>query len=480
MASASPTPEGSVPAAASNEAPRSPGPSVQEYLDRDSRAVPPVLREEINEPLGSQDISVDRYVSASWHEQEVEKVWRKAWQFACRLDQIPEVGDHVLYEIAGDSLIVMRTGPDQIQAHFNACLHRGRKLRGQGGSVSELRCPFHSFAWNLDGSLKDIPCAWDFSHVKPESFGLPQAKVGTWSGFVFINLDPDCEPFEDYVATMAADAAHWPMEDRTIYFHVAAEIACNWKVALEAFIESFHVIGTHPQLMPWMADANSQYDVKAAEPWNRMITVQGAPSPHVADGMTEEDVLDSYYETRAFYSAGVGRDLTAPADGSEPAVPEGGTARKVLASQLRNQLESTFGRSYDDASDTELLDAIQYFLFPNFCVFVGARTNAAYRFRPVGNDPDRCIAEVILLAPPVGPGQEKPVAPPVRWLAEGEDFADITELGLLGPVFDQDYFNLPFLQEGLHTTRKPGITLANYQESRIRHFHRTLEQWLER
>src|SRR5215212_5507308 len=127
MASASPTQEGSVPVAASEVAPRSPGPSVQEYLDRDSRPVPPVLREDFNEPLGSQDISVDRYVSASWHEQEVEKVWRKAWQFACRLDQIPEVGDHVLYEIAGDSLIVMRSGPDEVKALFNACLHRGRK-----------------------------------------------------------------------------------------------------------------------------------------------------------------------------------------------------------------------------------------------------------------------------------------------------------------------------------------------------------------
>jgi nitrite reductase/ring-hydroxylating ferredoxin subunit len=458
---------------------RSPGPSVQDYLDKDSRPVPDVLRYDVNEPLGSQDISVDRYVSQAWHDAEVTKVWRKAWQFACRTDQLRDVGDHVIYEVAGDSLIVMRTGPDEIKAYFNACLHRGRKLRAQGGKVSELRCPFHSFAWNLDGTVKDIPCVWDFSHVKPEEFKLPQAKVGTWSGFVFVNPDPDGEPFEDFIGSLATELERWPMDDRTIYFHVAAEIGCNWKVALEAFIESFHVIGTHPQLMPWMADANTQYDVRAGEPWNRDITVQGAPSPHVADGLDEQDVLDSYYETRAFYSAAGGRDLTAGAEGP-PLVPPGGTARRVLADQLRAQLENTFGRSFDEYTDSELLDAIQYFLFPNFCVFVGARTNAVYRFLPAGNDPDRCIAEVILLAPPPAPGTQAPPAPPVRWLQEGENFADITELGLLGPVFDQDYFNLPYIQEGLHTTRKPGITLANYQESRIRHFHRLLEQALER
>jgi nitrite reductase/ring-hydroxylating ferredoxin subunit len=456
---------------------RSPGPSVQDYLDRDTRPVPDVLRYEVNENLGTEDISVDRYISADWHAREVEKVWRKTWQYACRLEQIPNVGDHVLYDIADDSLIVIRTGPDEVKALYNVCLHRGRKLRTQPGQVSELRCPFHSFAWNIDGTLKNIPCQWDFSHIKPENFGLPEASTATWGGFVFINMDPECEPFEQYIASMAKDWERWPTAERRTFLHVAAEIACNWKVALEAFIESFHVIGTHPQLMPWMADANSQYDVRRDEPWNRMITVQGVPSPHVAANLSEEDVLDAYYETRAFYSQGAGRDLVAPEDG-EPEIPAGSSAREVLADQLRAQLQDTFGRPFDDATDTELLDAIQYYLFPNFCIFAGDRTNAVYRFRPKGNDPDRCIAEVLLLSEPA-PGQSTEPAP-VRWLQPGEHFADIKEWGLLGPVFDQDYFNLPYIQEGLHAARKPGITLADYQESRIRHFHHLLEGWLEK
>jgi len=458
---------------------RSPGPSVQEYLDRDTRPVPDVLRYEVNEDLGSADIPVERYFSPDWHAREVAKVWRKSWQFAARLEQIPEVGDHVLYEIADDSLIIMRTGPDEVKAFFNACLHRGRKLRAQAGKVSELRCPFHSFAWNIDGTSKDIPCQWDFSHIKPETFSLPEARTATWGGFVFINMDLGCEPFEQYIASMAEDWQRWPTENRVTYFHIGAEIACNWKVALEAFVESFHVIGTHPQLMPWMADANSQYDVRRSDPWNRMITVQGVASPHVAASLTEDDVLDAYYETRSFYSRGTGRDLARPEGDSEPPIPEGSSAREVLADRLRDQLEATFGRSFLQATDTELLDAIQYYLFPNFCIFAGDRTNAVYRFRPLGNDPDRCIAEVLLLAEPATDAE--PVKPgPVRWLQPGEDFADITELGLLGPVLDQDYFNLPYIQEGLRTTRKPGISLANYQESRIRHFHHLLEDWLER
>ena len=459
--------------------PRYPGTTWINVVESDSVPLPDELRYDINDFIGTEDISVDRYIEQEWHDREVDKVWKKAWQFAGRLEQIPEVGDHFIYEIIHDSLIVMRTGPAEIKAYFNACLHRGRKLRANDGRISEIRCPFHSFAWNLDGTLKDLPCAWDFEHVEQKTFNLPEAKVATWGGFIFISMDPDAEPFEQFMGQMGKDWQRWPYEDRYTYLHIAGVIDCNWKVGLEAFLESFHVMGTHPQMMPWMGDANSHYDVLADEPnWNRSITPQGIPSPHIADGLTEQDVLESYYETREFYTAGTGRDLSR---GEEeiPELPEGMTARAQLAAQLREQLGKAAGRSYASATESELIDGIQYFLFPNFAVFGGDRTNAVYRFRPSGDSPHQCIAEVLLLAQPK-PGVPVPPPSPVRWLQEGEQFSDITELGLLGPVFDQDYFNLPFIQEGLRTTRKPGITLATYQESRIRHYQKTLEEWLSR
>ncbi len=112
-------------------------------------------------------------------------------------------------------------------------------------------------------------------------------------------------------------------------------------------------------------------------------------------------------------------------------------------------------------------------------MFAGPRTNAVYRFRPYGNDPDKCIAEVFLLAqPPADGSHPKPPAP--RWLQPGETFSDIKEIGLLGPVFDQDMANMPFIQEGLKSLRGPGIQLARYQENRIRHYHEILDEWLAR
>lgn len=257
---------------------RCPGPSVQDYLDQDSRPVPPALRYERNDHLGSEDIDTARFTSREWAEREMRQVWRRVWQFACLESEIPEVGDHEVYEIGDDSLIVVRTAPDEIRAFVNVCLHRGRKLRTGGGNVSEFRCSFHGFAWNLDGTMQTPPCAWDFPHVTPEKFALPEAQVATWRGFVFINMDPYAESFDSYRGTFD-DYYIWPLENRYKSLHIAKVLPCNWKIAQDAFIESFHVIATHPQMLPWLADANSQYDVIADQPnWNRMINIQGAPA----------------------------------------------------------------------------------------------------------------------------------------------------------------------------------------------------------
>ena len=132
---------------------RRPGPSVQAIFASDVNPAPAVMREE--SPASGQsdaDVSIERYFSKDWHDREVEKIWRKTWQLACRVEDIPELGDHVLYEIVHDSLIVTRTAPGEIRAYVNSCLHRGTMLRTEGGCVKQFRCPFHGWTWNVDGT----------------------------------------------------------------------------------------------------------------------------------------------------------------------------------------------------------------------------------------------------------------------------------------------------------------------------------------
>ena len=214
------------------ERPRSPGPSVQEYLDRDSRAVPDALRYNRNDQDDSADIPIERYISPEFAKLEMEKLWYRVWQMACLEDEIPNVGDHVLYEIGDRSYIVMRTETG-IRAYVNACLHRARMLRDRAGNVPELRCTFHGFTWNLDGSLKNIPCEWDFPHVDKTKMNLPEARVDTWRGWVFLNPDPDStESLSDFLGKF---------DDCGIS---CGCVVITWKDSMKASCAAFQLHGT--------------------------------------------------------------------------------------------------------------------------------------------------------------------------------------------------------------------------------------------
>jgi phenylpropionate dioxygenase-like ring-hydroxylating dioxygenase large terminal subunit len=455
------SPTSRLPGTADATLPKSRGLSYQQLLDTDTKPVPAVLRECSPRNLGSHDIPVERYTSRAFHELEVEKVWKRVWQMACREEEIPEVGDHVVYEIANLSILVMRSAPGEIRAYHNVCLHRGRILRERDGNCRKIRCPFHGFTWSLDGKLETIPADWDFPHVDKANFSLPECRVGTWGGFVFINMDTECEPLERYLAGLDAQFARWPLERRYKAAHVAKIIPTNWKVVQEAFSEAYHVIATHPQILAGIGDANSQYDVY--ENFSRAITPNATPSPHLDWQPTEQEMFDAMVDRR------IDEDPML-------VIPPGMTARQVAAEGSRMMLRDVCGKEYADGlCDSELVDSFYYTVFPNFHPW-GAFNRIVYRFRPYRDEHEMSIMECMYLAP--YKEGEKPPPAKIHWLGLDDPWTDAPELGGLARIFNQDVFNLPKVQRGLRATQKPGVTLANYQEAKIRHFHTLLEKWI--
>ncbi|QUW65311.1 Rieske (2Fe-2S) protein [Pseudomonas synxantha] len=180
----------------------------QEVLARDDQSsVPADMREHF--PAGRYRMEVDRdaYLSAGFHQLEMDRMWSRVWQMAAREEQIPEAGDLTLYEIGELSFILVRNEALEIKAYYNSCRHRGRRLCSGDSSVRELRCPYHGFAWDLDGTLKRIPAAWDFAHLDWEGRRLLEVKTDTWGGFIFINMDPACEPLADYMESLPGELA---------------------------------------------------------------------------------------------------------------------------------------------------------------------------------------------------------------------------------------------------------------------------------
>jgi nitrite reductase/ring-hydroxylating ferredoxin subunit len=434
---------------------------VQDILQADERKISPYLLQESVPDLGTEDIPTEIFFSKSYHDLEVEKLWKKVWQVACLESDLEKVGDHVVYNIAHLSAIVVRSAPNEIRAFYNACLHRGTQLRVNAGRVSGFQCPFHGWKWNLDGTLAGIPCRWDFKQVEDEAFRLPELKVAIWQGIVFVNFDADCEPLESYLENIPEQFQHLPCppEERFTAVHIIKTMPANWKVTLEAFVESYHFAATHPQVLPFTGIARCDlYDRHS-----RSILPVGVSSPYLDTPLDENDL------SRAL----------AIFEGEDPETVrlEGGmTARACAANAARLRLQGSLGIDTSSLPDSYVLDVMSYQIFPNLVLTPSLSFPVLMTFRPDGDDPDTSIMEVRLLLP-CPPGPRPANAKPHR-LGEGDKWSSVPEFARIGTVFDQDTANLSRIQKGLKASAKAGITLGEYQESIIRHFHRSLDRQL--
>lgn len=445
-------------------------PNWRDLAQADSKPVPDFLTEEIAPNLGASKIPPQRYTCPDFHKKEVEKIWKRTWQVACREEELAEAGDHIVYKVAGLSFLVVRTAELKLKAFWNVCLHRGRCLTNDSGKgAKQFRCGYHAWTWHLDGKLAYYPGAWDFPDVQAEKFKLREVQIDTWGGFVFINPDLNAPPLATHLGSMAGHFERWPLERRFTLWHIRKRINANWKVALEAFLEAYHLTQTHPQALGSVAEHGTQYDIYDEGPaqFNRLITPTGVPSHHSRNG----SALGAIAEVWALLNA-----LRADEANN---LPEEIRDRASIAEWRRQTLGQMTHADYSVLSDAEMLDSIQYFLFPNFCPWYGEGLPLSYVFRPDSDSPDTCYFDIWMLIRKPDQG-DAPPAPQMIELGPDEPFEP--HIGAMGLIFDQDDQNMPYVQQGLKTWPgdPEGVTLARYQESRIRHYHQVLMKTLER
>lgn len=446
------------PALAPGEA-RCPGPSMQDILDADGDNPPAAMRAQAYTFLGDADLPFARYTDPAFHDLEMERLWPNVWQWACREEHIPGVGDRYVYDVGHHSVLVVRGADMAIRAFINSCPHRGMKFAAEssrGVRRSNIRCPFHGMSWNLDGTLREVPCRWDFPHIEDATFGLDEVACEVWGGFVFIHMGENPPPLAEQLEVMPEHFKLWPMDDRYVAMHTEKVLPANWKMAMEAFLEAWHVLETHSQAVYTAADANAQYDIFGRHV-SRFIHAIGVPSPHLRQEVSEEVLFGK-----------LGRD---PA-----ALPPGTTARAEHARLLREELGAAFATDLSGVSTTEMIDSIEYFLFPNAFFFPGISIRLCYRFRPLGVD--ECLHEILILQPLPASGERPPPATPIR-LGVADSYTTVPGFAL-AEILDQDTDNLALQRDGAKTSRKGAQTLGNYQEARIRRLHLTLDEYLSR
>ena len=230
-------------------------------------------------------LSPERYISRDYAVKEARLLWPQVWQVACREEEIPSPGDYITYEVGGESVIIIRTKSGEILAYHNVCPHRGRRLADGCGKAVRFRCGYHGWAFDIEGRNISVTDREDWNGaLDTENLHLKRVRVDTWGGFVFIDFRVNGEILEEFLEEIPRNLGPYEYEKMRYRWYTTVHIPANWKVALEAFIEAYHVSATHPQLLHIFGDdyTNSYASGKHSNfKYERMLTPPGSPSPRL-------------------------------------------------------------------------------------------------------------------------------------------------------------------------------------------------------
>ena len=202
------------------------------------------------------------YLTADAYTRDKATIFAREWFCAAREGDLPEAGDHLILDIAGESILLVRDKAGKLHAHYNVCRHRGARLCDaasdarwgvtlDAGVVARnlIRCPYHGWSYALDGRLLAAPHLQDMPGFDKADYPLHPVGVATWGGFVFLNLTSDTAPdFDAGLGEAPRRLGNYPLADLRTAQTIRYELAANWKLILENYNECYHCPGVHPEL----------------------------------------------------------------------------------------------------------------------------------------------------------------------------------------------------------------------------------------
>jgi Rieske 2Fe-2S family protein len=180
------------------------------------------------------------------YEAEIRGIFLKSWLYVGHQSQIPGTGDYFLFEIADESVIIVRSAAGEVSALLNVCRHRGSRVCSDAvGHESRLVCRYHGWTYGLDGSLRAAAhMAGEFERAR---YGLKRLQTRVFMGLIFINFDADAPPFSAIEQDMAEPLRPYGLERARVAHRQNYPIAANWKLAVENYCECYHCAPAHPE-----------------------------------------------------------------------------------------------------------------------------------------------------------------------------------------------------------------------------------------
>lgn len=204
----------------------------------------------------------EAYVGLDWFERERDAVFGRQWFCVGREEEIPSPGDHLVADVAGESVIVTRTRDESLAGYINLCRHRGALLTDASGKPGQesigptgtfrgsIQCSYHAWTYSFDGLLRAAPFLDESDGLRKENLPLHAVQVEVWGGFVWVHLDADgAPPLSPQFQEGEEYLANYPLTDLRVAVRIVYPIAANWKTIVENFNECYHCGPVHPELV---------------------------------------------------------------------------------------------------------------------------------------------------------------------------------------------------------------------------------------
>lgn len=201
------------------------------------------------------DIPAGRYTDPRFHELERTHIWRKSWLFAAHIDELPEPGCFVVWENAGEPVVIVHAENGDINAFYNTCRHRGAPVvTEQSGKRPRLTCRYHGWSYALNGDLISVRDPADFSDLDFSCRGLKPIRCERFGNLIFLNFDADASSLLEWLGPVADEWREFQFENCRLVSKYRFDLKCNWKIAMEANTEVYHLHNIHRETVAPILD----------------------------------------------------------------------------------------------------------------------------------------------------------------------------------------------------------------------------------
>ncbi len=218
------------------------------------------------------DLPSGRYTDPRFFALEQAHLWRKSWLFAGHVDEVPTPGAYKLWDQAGQPLMLIHARSGEINAFYNVCSHRGAPVvTERAGRRNLFTCKYHGWSYDDQGALVAIRDAEDFADLDFSCRGLKRVRCETFGKLIFVNFDADAPSLVDWLGPIAGEWEEFDFGQTRLIDHYVWELKSNWKVAMEANTEVYHVPNIHPKSVALILDHRRNVNVFYPHGHGRMI-----------------------------------------------------------------------------------------------------------------------------------------------------------------------------------------------------------------